>query len=64
VDEGRERLNFSNWPPRRLEREEFSEVVYEGGMPPSYYIVLHPDAQMSDAEKQQLVQGLQQIAGR
>jgi hypothetical protein len=64
VEEGRRRLNFSEWPPRRLEREELSEVVYEGEMPPAYYLVIHSGARLTDAQKQTLTRGLQQIAGR
>ena len=31
-----------------------------GAMPPGDYLLLHPEARLSDAEKQQLIQGLQQ----
>jgi hypothetical protein len=61
VEEGRQRLNFSEWPPRRLERGEMGEVIYEGYMPPSYYTILHSNAKLTDAEKQVLVNGLQQL---
>jgi hypothetical protein len=64
VEEGRSIVNFSEWPPRRLEREELAEVVYEGEMPPPYYSIMHPNAQLTDAQKQTLARGLQQIAGR
>ena len=39
---------------RRLERS-----VQEGEMPPALYLPLHPDANLSDAEKQQLIAGFQ-----
>jgi hypothetical protein len=61
VEEGRQRLNFSEWPPRRLEPGEWGEVVYEGEMPPFYYTIMHRNAKLTDAEKQVLVNGLQQI---
>ena len=32
--------------------------VVSGDMPPSFYLPLHPESQLTDAEKQQLVQGL------
>ncbi len=60
--EGREQMNFSDWGNQRgegLEPGETAEAILNGQMPPSYYILLHPDAQLSDAEKQELIQGLQ-----
>ncbi len=71
VIRGRNRLNFSTYRAgqpigegeggRRGGREgnEFTRVIQSGDMPPWYYLLLHPTAQLSDAEKQQLIQGLQ-----
>lgn len=58
VDRGRNRLNFSEWdrPPREV--QEISEPVRRGQMPQWYYVVLHPDANLSPAERQALIQGL------
>jgi hypothetical protein len=64
VEEGRSVLNFSAWPPRRLERGELSEVVYEGEMPPAYFTLIHANARLTNAQKQVLVSGLQQVAGK
>jgi hypothetical protein len=60
VIEGRKKLNFSQWGlgGEGEEVEELAEVIREGKMPPASYLMLHPDARLSDAEKQQLVQGL------
>lgn len=58
VNEGREYLNFSEWGSRRMETHEIAEVIDEGEMPPWYYVLVHPDAKLSDAEKQQLIDGL------
>ena len=58
VDEGRRRLNFSEWNRPRRERERMGGIVAEGEMPPWYYILLHPTANLSDAETQQLANGL------
>jgi hypothetical protein len=60
VNEGRRALNFSTWGQGRAGRElgEMAEVVQEGEMPPAQYLLLHANARLSDAEKQQLVQGL------
>jgi cytochrome c551/c552 len=60
VDEGRQRLNFSEWGnanPRAL--NELGEVIQRGSMPPAQYTIIHTNAVLSDAEKQQLITGLQ-----
>jgi len=57
VSEGRQELNFSDWNPNRP--NEAVEVIMEGEMPPLYYTIAHPDARLSAAEKQQLIDGLQ-----
>jgi cytochrome c553 len=56
VDDGRARLNFSEsdgMPPA----EELQGVVQEGEMPPLQYTLIHPDAKLTDAEKQTLIEG-------
>jgi mono/diheme cytochrome c family protein len=58
VDQGRRRLNFSEWNSLRRERERMGGSVAEGQMPPWYYVILHPTANLSDAETQQLIAGL------
>jgi hypothetical protein len=65
VDEGRERLNFSEWGTRRRgeERGEMAETVLEGEMPLPYFLITHPEARLTDAERQQLAQGLQTVSG-
>ena len=63
VDEGRSRLNFSEWN-RRQEIREITEIVQEGEMPPLQYKLLHKDAQLSASERATLVQGLQATFGR
>lgn len=57
VNEGREELNYSTG--RRLELDEMIETIREGEMPPAIYLPLHPEARLSDAEKAQLIAGLQ-----
>lgn len=59
VDEGRGRLNFSNWGPGAGDSGETTEVVREGEMPPIYYTWMHPSARTSDAERNQLIQGIE-----
>lgn len=58
VNEGRAYLNFSDWGRRHEEVGEIGEAVSRGYMPPSYYGLMHPEAKLSAAEKQALVQGL------
>jgi hypothetical protein len=60
VKEGREVLNFSEWIGGRIETEteEMVEVVSKGEMPPPYYVILHPEADLSEVEKGLLINGL------
>jgi mono/diheme cytochrome c family protein len=59
VDEGRDTLNFSEWDQPQGEVDEVGEVIREGEMPPWYYGITHSAARLSDAEKEQLIAGLQ-----
>ena len=58
VDEGRRRLNFSDWTAGRQGNNENAQVINRGSMPPFYYVMIHPTANLSAAEKQQLIDGL------
>ena len=59
VDEGREYLNFSEWGSNRFrELDEIGEVIQEGYMPPSQFLITHPEARLTVAEKEKLTQGL------
>lgn len=62
VDEGRERLNWSEWPGR-YEADEAAETVREGEMPPAVYTVIHPEARLSADELSQLAAGLERTFG-
>lgn len=64
VDEGRSELNFSEWDRPQKEAHEAGEKVEEGEMPPAYYTPLHPGAQLSAEERQQLTAGLEATMGR
>ena len=63
VDEGRDELNFSEWN-KRQEGDEAAETVEEGSMPPFYYTLTHPEARLTDAEKQELIRGFVATFGR
>ena len=57
---GRRALNFSDWNARQARRgRESAEQIREGKMPPATYLLMHSEAQLSTAEQQQLIQGLQ-----
>ena len=60
VKEGREVLNFSEWVGGRneTETEEMVEVISKDQMPPPYYLVLHPEARLTEEEKGRLINGL------
>jgi hypothetical protein len=52
--EGQAPGGFGGFAARRV-----SEALQNGSMPPAKYTMLHPEAVLSDAERQQLEQGLQ-----
>jgi len=63
VDNGRKKLNFSEWDRPQFASGEAAEKVADKEMPPSYYTWLHPNARLSSAERQALIQGLQAMFG-
>ena len=56
---GRRRLNFSDWN-RGFQPSigEISGIIQEGEMPPFQYLLMHPNAKLTAAEKQSLIDGL------
>ena len=58
VDEGRGVLNFSDWGRGNSEADEAAETVREREMPPRSYTLLHPEARLTDGEREQLARGL------
>lgn len=61
VNEGREELDFSAWrtiPPEKHAKKlkEAAEEVRDGEMPPWYYVLLHPGAQVTAAERDRLIE--------
>jgi mono/diheme cytochrome c family protein len=63
VDDGRRRLNFSEWNRPQREARSAAERVSEGEMPPWFYLPMHPTARLTPAEKQALVDGLRKTLG-
>ncbi|MCW8797335.1 MAG: heme-binding domain-containing protein [Prosthecochloris sp.] len=59
VEHGREKFNVSEWGrPGKNEGDEAAEEVRNGKMPPFFYFPLHPEAKLSETERQELVDGL------
>ncbi|MCA9510247.1 MAG: heme-binding domain-containing protein [Myxococcota bacterium] len=55
VEEGREHVNFSTWneytaKKQRKKLDEVWEEVEEGEMPLWFYVPLHPDAKLGEAD--------------
>lgn len=58
VADGRDQLNFSEWDGRNEDFDDIAEVVTSEEMPLPNYLLLHPEARLSEAEKQALLEGL------
>jgi len=64
VNDGRERLNFSDWPKdseraaKKMDR--MSEELDYKEMPPGKYTLLHPEARLTADQRKQLMQWLDQ----
>lgn len=58
VDEGRQTLNFSEWDRSQRRADRAAGQVESGEMPKWYYVLLHPSANLTTAEKEALFQGL------
>lgn len=59
VIEGRQHLNFSEWPHDDAERaarklDHISEVLDDGDMPPAKYTLIHVNARLTPAQRQML----------
>jgi mono/diheme cytochrome c family protein len=63
VDAGRAALNFSEWDRPQPAASQLIASVQQGRMPPAYAPALNADLQLSDAERAELVRGLQATLG-
>jgi len=64
VIEGREHFNVSNWGhQKKNEGEDAAEELEEGEMPLASYLLVHPEAKLSENEKELLIQGLKNTFG-
>ena len=69
VNEGREHLNFSDWPVDRPEGaakrlDNMSEQIGYHDMPPKKYTAIHADARLTDADRKELMGWLDAEAER
>ena len=58
IQEGRSKFNVSEWGSGENESDEAAESVSNGKMPPKNFLLMHPEARLSAAEKQELIAGL------
>ena len=68
VGEARSEMNFSTWRAYRPDKRarllhDLLEEVEEENMPPWYYLVLHPEAELSDSERESLRDWVRDVAG-
>jgi hypothetical protein len=63
ITEGRQKLNFSTWGRGEQEVEHLSRLIQSGEMPGWDFLLMHPEARLTDAEKQQLIDGLTKSLG-
>jgi mono/diheme cytochrome c family protein len=64
IEEGREHFNVSMWgQQKKNEGDEAIEEIEEGEMPLKSYLLAHPEARLSDVEKQLLIDGLKKTFG-
>jgi hypothetical protein len=60
VDGGRGQFNFSEWnKPQDVGVGDLVDAIRGGSMPPWYYTLMHGNASLSSAEKDQLIRGLE-----
>lgn len=67
TEEGRGELNFSNWESLdKIEKaemlDEISEEVEEGEMPMKIYPITHPDAKLSEEQRNEIITWAEEMA--
>lgn len=55
---GRAALNFSEWNKPQDGAGDISEAISSGSMPPWFYPLMHPKANLSKSDQQRLIAGL------
>lgn len=65
IEEGREKLNLSMLGVQKKNKvKDASDEIKEGEMPILPYLLAHPEARLSDTEKQELISGLEKTFGK
>ncbi|MCX6061063.1 MAG: heme-binding domain-containing protein [Campylobacterales bacterium] len=65
IDEGREHFNVSVWGAQKKNKgKDAAKEVREGEMPPWFYLPTHPEAKLTDTQKQELISGLEKTFGK
>ena len=59
VDEARSHFNVSEWGREHNHGDDAAEMVREGEMPLWRFLLLHPESRLTDAERAELVAGLE-----
>ncbi|MBM3129710.1 MAG: hypothetical protein FJ009_13925 [Chloroflexi bacterium] len=59
----RRAFNFSEWRAGDLTAAAMERSIKNGSMPLPQYLLVHPEARLTDAEKQQLIKGLYATLG-
>jgi hypothetical protein len=65
VDEGRSKVNYSEFTSNSEGADDTIEVIQEGSMPPAYYTNFgrHPEAKLTTTELNTLIAGLKATPG-
>jgi Haem-binding domain len=63
VEDGRDELNFSDWSRHAGEADDAVEMIESGAMPLGRYTLIHRSADLSDDERETLVQALVAMSG-
>ena len=63
VEEGRSHFNVSEWGRDENHGDKAAKLLREGEMPPWFYLPAHPEAQLSDGEREELIAGLVAVFG-
>jgi hypothetical protein len=63
VDEARQKLNFTDMAGSQYGGDRAAQDILDGSMPRWYFTLIHPEAKLSQAEKDALAKGMQTSLG-
>jgi mono/diheme cytochrome c family protein len=63
VEDGRHAVNFTEWDREQEDAHKASKMVRKERMPLKKYLLMHPDARLSAAERENLASGLDATIG-